>query len=48
MTFSHLPSLLADALSARGYTELTPVQTSVSAPEAKGHDLLVAAQTGSG
>ena len=48
MTFSHLPSLLADALSARGYTELTPVQTSVSAPEAKGHDLLVSAQTGSG
>nr|WP_246591369.1 DEAD/DEAH box helicase [Aminobacter anthyllidis] len=39
---------LAGALAARGYETLTPVQTSVLAPEAEGVDLLVSAQTGSG
>jgi len=48
MTFSHLPSPLAQALEAHGYTALTPVQTAVSEPEAKGRDLVVSAQTGSG
>ncbi|MDP2313125.1 MAG: DEAD/DEAH box helicase [Pseudomonadota bacterium] len=41
------PSLVA-ALTERGYTEATPVQASVLAPEVKGRDLLVSARTGSG
>jgi len=40
--------MLAGALGARGYTDLTPVQAAVAAPEAHGRDLLVSAQTGSG
>ncbi|WP_341894579.1 DEAD/DEAH box helicase [Ferrovibrio terrae] len=39
---------LADALTARGYTTLTPVQSAVLAPELSEADLLVSAQTGSG
>lgn len=39
---------LAAALSARGYTTLTPVQAAVLAPEHAEADLLVSAQTGSG
>jgi ATP-dependent RNA helicase DeaD len=39
---------LAAALSARGYTTLTPVQEAVLAPEHAEADLLVSAQTGSG
>jgi ATP-dependent RNA helicase DeaD len=41
-------SSLALALEARGYTEPTPVQAAVTAPETFGRDLLVSAQTGSG
>ncbi len=41
------PALRA-ALDDRGYTALTPVQTSVLDPALKGRDLLVSAQTGSG
>lgn len=48
MPFSHLPPLLAEALTARGYEALTPVQAEVSKPESNGRDLLVSAQTGSG
>ncbi len=48
MSFSHLPQSLADALTARGYEALTPVQAEVTTPEAAGRDLLVSAQTGSG
>jgi ATP-dependent RNA helicase DeaD len=48
MTFDHLPPVLADALAARGYEGLTPVQAQVVEAEAKGRDLLVSAQTGSG
>jgi ATP-dependent RNA helicase DeaD len=48
MTFSNLPSLLSDALEARGYSQLTAVQAAVIEPEAHGRDLLVSAQTGSG
>ncbi|MFZ5794944.1 DEAD/DEAH box helicase [Sphingomonas sp. TF3] len=48
MPFSHLPTLLAEALSARGYAAPTPVQASVIEPEAEGRDLIVSAQTGSG
>ncbi|SJZ91370.1 DEAD/DEAH box helicase [Consotaella salsifontis] len=39
---------LAAALAARGYTDLTEVQSAVLNPEAAGRDLLVSAQTGSG
>ncbi|MBA3677193.1 MAG: DEAD/DEAH box helicase [Sphingosinicella sp.] len=48
MPFSTLPSLLAEALSARGYAEPTPVQAAVLEAEAEGRDLVVSAQTGSG
>jgi ATP-dependent RNA helicase DeaD len=48
MTFAALPTPLADALTTRGYAELTPVQAAVTQDEAKGRDLLVSAQTGSG
>ena len=46
--FDNMVPALAGALAARGYETLTPVQTSVLAPEAEGVDLLVSAQTGSG
>ncbi|WP_262694368.1 DEAD/DEAH box helicase [Kordiimonas aquimaris] len=39
---------LAQALANRGYTELTPVQKAMLAPELDGADALVSAQTGSG
>ena len=48
MPFTHLPTLLAEALSARGYAAPTPVQASVIEPQAEGRDLIVSAQTGSG
>jgi len=48
MTFPTLPTLLNEALTARGYTALTPVQTAVIEPENDGRDLVVSAQTGSG
>jgi ATP-dependent RNA helicase DeaD len=43
-----LPPALSQALVARGYASLTPVQDAVVQPEAKGRDLIVSAQTGSG
>src|SRR3546814_20852007 len=45
MPFDHLSPVLADALIARGYAALTPVQAQVVEAEAKGRDLLVSAQT---
>lgn len=48
MTFETLSPVLSDALVARGYEALTPVQTHVTESEAMGRDLLVSAQTGSG
>lgn len=48
MPFSHLPTLLAEALSARGYAAPTPVQAAVIEPQAEGRDMIVSAQTGSG
>jgi ATP-dependent RNA helicase DeaD len=39
---------LAQALAARGYEKLTPVQSAVIAEEAEGRDLIVSAKTGSG
>lgn len=46
--FSRLPDTLSAALSDRGYSALTPVQTSVIDERLRGKDLLVSAQTGSG
>ncbi|CAH0496288.1 ATP-dependent RNA helicase DeaD [Novosphingobium sp. CECT 9465] len=48
MIFENLPAPLAKALEGHGYTALTPVQASVSQPEALGRDMIVSAQTGSG
>ncbi len=48
MPFSTLPRPVAEAIAERGYTAPTPVQAQVITPEAKGRDLLVSAQTGSG
>ncbi|TFI58378.1 DEAD/DEAH box helicase [Sphingomonas parva] len=48
MPFSQLPPLLAEALSARGYSAPTPVQAAVLEADAEGRDLIVSAQTGSG
>lgn len=48
MAFDNLSTVLSDALTARGYEALTPVQTHVTEEEANGRDLLVSAQTGSG
>ena len=47
MTFPTNPAL-DRALTARGYTELTPVQDAVLEVGAEARDLLVSAQTGSG
>ncbi len=48
MPFDTLPALLSEALAARGYAAPTPVQAAVLEEEAKGRDLIVSAQTGSG
>jgi ATP-dependent RNA helicase DeaD len=48
MPFPEIPTGLAEALTARGYETLTPVQSAVIEPEAAGRDLVVSAQTGSG
>ena len=48
MSDSKLPAALAQALDARGYHTLTPVQAAVQATEAEGRDLIVSAKTGSG
>ena len=46
--FEGIVPALAQALSKRGYAELTPVQKAVLAPELADADALVSAQTGSG
>ncbi|HSR00266.1 MAG TPA: DEAD/DEAH box helicase [Sphingomicrobium sp.] len=48
MPYSQLHPALARALSARGFEELTPVQSAVIANEAHDRDLIVSARTGSG
>jgi ATP-dependent RNA helicase DeaD len=48
MAFSSAPPSLGRALTARGFTEPTPVQAAIMAPEVAGRDVLVSAQTGSG
>lgn len=44
----NVPQPLAEALDARGYAALTPVQDAVLEQQAEGRDLIVSAQTGSG
>ena len=46
--FKTLPDPIAAALTARGFTELTPVQRAVVAAESTGRDLRISSQTGSG
>jgi len=48
MPHQDLPAALARALDARGYDQLTEVQSAVSASDAAGRDLVVSARTGSG
>ncbi len=48
MPFPSTPEPIARALAKRNYSDPTPVQDAVLAPEAAGRDLLVSAQTGSG
>ena len=48
MPFSQLPSPISAALAEQGYAEPTPVQAAVMEAEARGRDLIVSAQTGSG
>jgi ATP-dependent RNA helicase DeaD len=46
--FDSIAPAIAQALTKRGYSELTPVQKAVLGPELEGRDVLVSAQTGSG
>ncbi len=48
MSFSNLPPVIGEALAERGYAQPTAVQAAVLDPQAKGRDLIVSAQTGSG
>ncbi len=48
MQQSSIHPALAEALAARGYDTLTPVQSAVIGDNAQGHDLIVSAKTGSG
>jgi ATP-dependent RNA helicase DeaD len=48
MLVSELYPALAEALTERGYSELTAVQIAVAGPAALGRDLLVSSKTGSG
>ncbi|MFB0613062.1 DEAD/DEAH box helicase [Aurantiacibacter poecillastricola] len=48
MSFDNLAPILGEALAERGYEALTPVQSAVIASDARGRDLIVSAQTGSG
>src|SRR5206468_1412206 len=48
MQHPRIHEALAEALAARGYEQLTPVQSAVLVDEAEGRDLIVSAKTGSG
>lgn len=48
MPFPELPPLISEALVEQGYAEPTAVQAAVLTDEARGRDLIVSAQTGSG
>ena len=43
-----MPPVIAAAIEAHGYTSLTDVQSAVLTDEARGRDMIVSAQTGSG
>ena len=47
-SFAGVPAILGEALTARGYADPTPVQAAVLRDDARGRDLVVSAQTGSG
>ncbi|MFL6752327.1 MAG: DEAD/DEAH box helicase, partial [Sphingomicrobium sp.] len=47
-SFEGVPPILGEALAVRGYAEPTPVQAAVLGEAARGRDLVVSAQTGSG
>ena len=47
-SFEGVPPILGEALAARGYAEPTPVQAAVLQDDARGRDMVVSAQTGSG
>ena len=48
MSFDSVPAALRDALSRRGFTQLTSVQTAVLAADDGARDLQITSQTGSG
>jgi ATP-dependent RNA helicase DeaD len=48
ISFAEVPAGLGAVLAARGFSELTPIQTAVLSPEAAGRDLRISSQTGSG
>ena len=48
ISFAEVPAGLGSVLAARGFTELTPIQTAVLSPEFAGRDLRISSQTGSG
>ncbi|MCC6215326.1 MAG: DEAD/DEAH box helicase [Polyangiaceae bacterium] len=48
MTIQALEPVIRSALEQRGFAQLTPVQQAVLAPEARGRDLRITSQTGSG
>ena len=48
MQHARIHEALAEALSARGYEQLTPVQSAVITEDAESRDLIVSAKTGSG
>ena len=47
-TFAEVPAGLGTVLEERGFSELTPIQIAVLAPEVAGRDLRISSQTGSG
>ena len=48
ISFAGVPAILGESLAARGYADPTPVQAAVLQDDARGRDLVVSAQTGSG
>lgn len=48
ISFAEVPAGLGAVLAARGFTELTPIQTAVLDPDLAGRDLRISSQTGSG
>ena len=48
MTLPTMPPVIAAAIEGHGYTSLTDVQSAVLTDEARGRDMIVSAQTGSG